>query len=445
MACVRRRRGKYVVDYYDGGGSRRWKTFDKKHDADKFRAQVQLEKQSINPTVNPRIKIDEYSEKWLETTSASVKRRTVDSYTQSLRLYILPRLGKRQVRSVHRGQIKALLADLLGSGLSRNTTRIAHATIRGMLNAAIDDGLILSNPAARLGKALNLISSPTQRQEEIKAMDRGQLQTFLSAIANAKKKLDRTYYPLFLSMARTGVRIGEAMALRIIDVDFSGRSIRVERGFSAGQFESPKPGHGRDIDMSSQLSETLRTMLQERKETWFRLGKGTIPELLFISKTGTMLNDAKIRKIFARGLKAAGLPLHYSPHSLRHTFASILLQKGHSPAYVQRQLGHSSIKLTVDTYGKWLPMGNKAAVDDLDDDLSGADSRTGSKMVASAGEAKEESPQTINSIGDPSWTRTPDPLIVDQPSVLRVRTDVPVACLKLRNNLRRNKKIGPCS
>ncbi len=59
---------------------------------------------------------------------------------------------------------------------------------------------------------------------------------------------------------------------------------------------------------------------------------------------------------------------------LRHTFASLLLQQGVSPAYVQRQLGHASIQLTVDTYGKWLPMGNKAAVEALD-------SPSGSKVV----------------------------------------------------------------
>lgn len=71
----------------------------------------------------------------------------------------------------------------------------------------------------------------------------------------------------------------------------------------------------------------------------------------------------------------AGLPQHFTPHGFRHTFASLLLQQGESPAYVQRQLGHASIKLTVDTYGKWLPMGNKAAVDRLDDS-------SGSKVVA---------------------------------------------------------------
>jgi integrase len=50
-----------------------------------------------------------------------------------------------------------------------------------------------------------------------------------------------------------------------------------------------------------------------------------------------------------------------------------------SPAYVQRQLGHASIQLTVDTYGKWLPMGNKGAVDRLDE---AAADQSGSKMVS---------------------------------------------------------------
>ena len=66
-------------------------------------------------------------------------------------------------------------------------------------------------------------------------------------------------------------------------------------------------------------------------------------------------------------LGKANLPLHFHPHCLRHTFASLLLQQWESPVYVQRQLGHASIQLSVDAYGRWLPMGNKAAVDKLDE------------------------------------------------------------------------------
>jgi integrase len=62
-----------------------------------------------------------------------------------------------------------------------------------------------------------------------------------------------------------------------------------------------------------------------------------------------------VRKVFRKCLKAAKLPRHVTPHCLRHTFASLLLQAGESAQYVQEQLGHASITLTVDTYGKWQP------------------------------------------------------------------------------------------
>ncbi len=98
------------------------------------------------------------------------------------------------------------------------------------------------------------------------------------------------------------------------------------------------------------------------------------------------------------------LPAHFSPHCLRHTFASLLLQQGESPAYVQRQLGHASIQLTVDTYGKWLPMGNKPAVNRLDEP-------SGSKVVAKKESEVPDTAETPDSIGGPSRTRTLDPLI----------------------------------
>jgi len=102
-----------------------------------------------------------------------------------------------------------------------------------------------------------------------------------------------------------------------------------------------------------------------------------MPVLLFPTVNGGVMNKAHIWRAIVRTLKKADLPVHFSPHSFRHTFASQLLQLGESPAYVQRQLGHSSIKMTVDTYGKWLPSGNKNAVDRLDETLPKASAQEG--------------------------------------------------------------------
>ena len=82
----------------------------------------------------------------------------------------------------------------------------------------------------------------------------------------------------------------------------------------------------------------------------------------------------------------------------------IELQQGESPAYVQRQLGHASIQLTVDTYGRWLPAGNKAAVNRLDDSSS-------SKMVAKTVSGTPAAAEVPDSNGGPWRTRTSDPLI----------------------------------
>ena len=117
---------------------------------------------------------------------------------------------------------------------------------------------------------------------------------------------------------------------------------------------------------------------------------------------------AGCRRSLPRPLTTARLPGHFSPHSLRHSFASLLLQQGESPAYVQRQLGRASIQLAVDTYGRWLPAGNQGAVNRLDDP-------SGSKVIAKTESATSAVLEVADPFGGPSRTRTLDPLIESCP------------------------------
>jgi integrase len=366
MACVRKRRDRWVVDYRDSAGTRRWRTFPTRHEATVFHAKcVQWASQPTHPTVSPNVTLTEYAGKyWLPAIAPAVKPRTRDGYAHMLRLHILPALGPVRVRLLHRARIKALLAEKLQSGLARNSVRLIHATLRVLLNAAVDDGIILANPADKLAKTLHLVRTVAARQEEIKALSREQLGAFLTAAVRVAPRLS----PLFILLARSGMRLGEALALKWDDLDFTAREIRVARAFSAGRLETPKSGHGRTVDMSRQLARILRRLDVERKAETLRHGWREVPPWVFCSEAGTPLDANNVAKVFKRGLKAAGLPLHFTPHGLRHSFASLLLSAQVSPAYVQRQLGHASIKLTVDTYGRWLPIGNKAAIDGLDDE-----------------------------------------------------------------------------
>ena len=105
--------------------------------------------------------------------------------------------------------------------------------------------------------------------------------------------------------------------------------------------------------MSDQLAATLRLQVERKTET-IKQGWPEIPLWVFCTTAGTPLDESRVRKVFSKVLKAAELPPHFSPHSTRHTFASLLLEDGEAPQFVQEQLGQSSIGLTVDLYGRWL-------------------------------------------------------------------------------------------
>ncbi len=118
-----------------------------------------------------------------------------------------------------------------------------------------------------------------------------------------------------------------------------------------------------------------------RKQDKLKYGWAELPSWLFVTKEGTPVDPANVRRAMLRVLKAAKLPLHFTPHCLRHTYASILLADGVSPVYVQEQLGHATIELTVSTYGRWLKKKAPGALDRLD---SVAVPQSGSKVVAEA-------------------------------------------------------------
>jgi len=113
---------------------------------------------------------------------------------------------------------------------------------------------------------------------------------------------------------------------------------------------------------------------------------------MFVTKKGTPVDPANLRHAMLRVLKSAKLPLHFTPHCLRHTYASILLADGVSPVYVQEQLGHATIELTVSTYGRWLKKKAPGALDRLD---CAIDLESGSKVVA-------DTACTEGSVGAPS-------------------------------------------
>jgi integrase len=268
------------------------------------------------------------------------------------------------VSRLQKAHVKSLLVTKRAEGLARNSVRIIHATLRALLNEAVEDEILMVNPAVTLQKRARarLTKGAAVRQDQIKAFTAVQLDTFL-----ATARQHSALYPLYLTGARAGLRLGELTGFQFDDLRLADRQADVRRSLGQdGKVGTPKSGCERAVDLSQQLTDALAGIAAGRKADKLAHGWKDLPPWVFVTSSGTPYSQRNVLRDFKAVLKKAKLPMHFSPHSLRHTFASLHLLNGASIYYVQQQLGHSSIKLTVDTYGSWLKKRDTAAADRLD-------------------------------------------------------------------------------
>lgn len=372
MACVRKWRGKWVVDWRDTGGGRHIEARADKDDAEQRLAVII--KGGKKP-VNNKQTFQEYAKWWLENCAqGNIKDSTFDEYEAVLNNHVYPSFGSRPLAKVTRMMIREFIAQKKRADLSRSTIKNILAPVRAIYNQAIEDGVLQFNPASNVGK----FNKREPEEKQLNPLTRDELATLLTT---TKEKMPH-HYPALLCAARTGLREGELIGLKWGDIDFHGRFIEVKRNISRGQITTPKSGKARRVDMSLQLTNTLDELLAKKKVEALKRdmempqGRRRKPEevlaevmdsWIFTTPVGTQLDPNNLRKyVFYRCLDLAELR-RVRFHDLRHTFASLLIQQGESLAYVKDQLGHHSIQITVDTYGHLVPGSNRQAVDRLDD------------------------------------------------------------------------------
>jgi integrase len=153
--------------------------------------------------------------------------------------------------------------------------------------------------------------------------------------------------PLFELLASTGLRISEAIGLRVMDagLDIDARCVHVRRAIVSGQLTAPKSRHGRrTIPISLELADRLQEVVAGRGET----------ELLFRGAQAAALRPGNLRyRVLIPAAHRAGVPWARF-HTLRHTCAAMLIDAGASPLRLQRWMGHHSAAFTLDTYGHLL-------------------------------------------------------------------------------------------
>lgn len=305
-----------------------------------------------------------YASQWVESYIKPPMREpgTYRRYRGLIDNHIKKAFTGRLLPEITRGDIRDFLAREYQEGGSRSSISTLQTVLSGIFNHALDDELITVSPCNGVMKLLNM----TKKQEnEIEPFT---LEESLDILETIKNRFPG-YYLFFLILFRTGMRLGECCGLQWGDINLKEGFIKVQRTASHQRVKNgTKTNQSRKVDMSPELAEQLEKAQVINKEE--RL-KGNNAPWLFM-KDGKLFYHTTARRIFKAAVAKTGLN-ERRIHDIRHTYASILLSNNAPILYVSKQLGHSSVKMTLDIYSHWIPATDQAAhVNFLDGKGNGA-------------------------------------------------------------------------
>jgi integrase len=292
--------------------------------------------------------------------------KTYSRYEGAFRLYVLPELGGTRITEISDDRVEEFILSLLQKKVQKSERKLAKDSIRNIVSAlrsglshAVKKKWLAANPAAHHGK---LYSSAPKIRDEVDIFTREEIPVLLDVV---RKHYGFENYVLTLTLLHTGLRAGEAAGLKWSDFDFKDRFIIVRRQYDRGRERKTKTKKIRNVDMSDVLQRELQVLKKQRQEEYLAKGKNEIPEWVFLNSLEKPPDMGNFRgRIYWKACDKAKIRRR-RVHDTRHTFASILLMNGESPAYVKDQLGHSSIKMTVDVYGHFVKESNRQAVNRL--------------------------------------------------------------------------------
>jgi len=305
----------------------------------------------VDPSLG-RVTVDEWAARYLPTMT-HLRLKTVASYASLMNTTIRPTLGDVPVGRLRPIDIQEWVASLTTRGLSASRVKQAYRLLSQLLAAAEDSGLVATNPCRRIRLPRVTESEPViLSHQEVAALVAG---------------CPPPYGQLLEVLAYGGLRVGEAFALRRRSVDLPGRRIVVRESLSDanGQltFQLPKTHQQRAVT----LPRFLMAGLEEHLEKYVA---ADLDALLFVGQTGQPLRYSSFRlRVWQPAMTAAGLA-GVTPHDLRATHASWVIDEGGSVMDAAARLGHAAGTVTTRHYARPV-RGRDAEIADRLDETAG--------------------------------------------------------------------------
>lgn len=356
----KRWRLRYVVKEAGRPTKRKTATFTgNKAAADRRIRELQLEARASG--AGSRGTLAPFIDRFIERTRDEQSEGTARIYSLAARKHVMPRWGGMKVSEIAQDDIRQWYASLMsGRGgtraYSRNTVSGIHAVLRGALALAKDKKLIPENPLDKFK-----IRPPTSEKERRRArarrfMEPEQAAAYVAAAAHFRGS------PILLFALMTGCRIGEATALRWSDVNLETGDVHFRRtrsnGGKGGSYESPGKTAQADriVHTAGGPAHALLQAQAERlkTESALRLPGWVQTDYVFFTLRGGPYASTTIKNVQTKICQRAGLP-YFTPHELRHTAATLLLNGGADLTATSKMLGHRHVSTTLDHYSHALP------------------------------------------------------------------------------------------
>lgn len=341
---------KYRVDWRDDQGRRRRTRFKTRREADGFMSTTAVAVNSgewVDPVLARSNTVGDMYESWIrriETQGARGKgpaaAKTLASYRSTYKVHIKPDWEHVSLEQVNYDRVSNWSKSLKTGNRTRSE---ASSIFIRIMEEAVRQGVIVRNPAK--DRAGNVDYLPrVEKQKKHHYLTAVQLRLLRDAMPTPTLKA------LILICGLSGLRWGEATALRWGDIDFNKRLIHVERAWSDVNgrliLGTPKSGLDRHVPLHSPTRDALKVL------------KGSVDEpldnLVLLSKHGTVLRNGNVTsRVLVPALKEMGdaIPGDFRFHGLRHTAVSLAISSGANIKVVQAIAGHASATLTLDTYG----------------------------------------------------------------------------------------------
>lgn len=355
MASYRKRGKNWYTYWRDPQGKSHAKSFKQDRDAAKAYA-AEKDLKIVNGTykVDSNITFADFAEEWINYyAKPRFKPTSLETTLSFINTHFIPHFGDKRLADIGLYDLEQYVALKLTQELEASSVQRQITPLKTMFKTAAKWGFIKTNPAIDLEK-------PRARKKEMNFLTPAEIPKLLEHV-------HPNYFTDVFTGIFTGMRISELCAITWTDVNFEDNYIDVNKQLHKGEF----------TDLKSQAAYRKIFMSPALKHVLLEHKKGCLPselDLVFPSAKG---NPKQRNRLGKRGLspavKHAGIGKKIRVHDLRHTFAALLISQKETLKFIQQQMGHNSIRVTIDKYGHLIPEDYEDVGERLDKRILGDD------------------------------------------------------------------------